>query len=102
MPCSRRHTPTHADGRPLKITLGDLRSTGVRDLIVFCLDYRCSHNVKLAAVYVDRWPNELRISQLEPRFVCTACGMRGSCIVAGSNGTEQAILPSKIRSAPMD
>ncbi|WP_063958205.1 hypothetical protein [Bradyrhizobium manausense] len=79
----------------MKITLGDLRSTGVRVLIVFCEDYRCSHNVKLAAEYVDRWPNELRISQLEPRFVCTACGMRGSCIVAGSNGTEQAILPRK-------
>jgi len=58
--------------------LGDLRSTGVRDLIVFCQDYRCSHHVKLAADYVDRWPGDIRISQLEPRFVCTTCGMRGS------------------------
>ncbi|WLA68568.1 hypothetical protein [Bradyrhizobium diazoefficiens] len=94
-----RQTPrkdrTEPDGRPLKITFGDLRATGVRDLIVFCQDYRCSHNVKLATEYVDRWSDEIRISQLEPRFVCTACGMRGSNIVAGSNGTVQAILPRK-------
>ncbi|WP_271597380.1 hypothetical protein [Bradyrhizobium sp. CCBAU 45384] len=38
----------------MKITLGDLRATGVRDLLVFCQDYRCSHNVKLPAEYVDR------------------------------------------------
>ncbi|WP_271596994.1 hypothetical protein [Bradyrhizobium sp. CCBAU 45384] len=86
----------------MKITLGDLRSTGVRDLIVFCQDYWCSHNVKLPAEYVDRWPDRIRISQLEPRFVCTACGMRGSNIVAGSNGTAQAILPRKKRTAPMN
>jgi len=91
----QRKDRTEPDGRPLKITLGDLRSTGVRDLIVFCQDYRCSHNVKLSAEYVDRWPDELRISQLEPRFVCTSCGMRGSNIVAGSNSTKQAILPRK-------
>ncbi|MDN4988843.1 hypothetical protein QY049_37490 [Bradyrhizobium sp. WYCCWR 13022] len=96
MPRQTRHIdPTESDGRPLKITLGDLRSTGVRDLIVFCEDYRCSHNIKLSAEYVDRWPDEIRISQLEPRFVCTACGTRGSNIVAGSNGTEQAIVRRK-------
>lgn len=60
---------------------------------MFCQDRRGSHNVKLTAEYVDRWPDELRISPLELRFVCTACGMRGSNIVARSNGTEQAILP---------
>ena len=87
----RRQTTTGADGRPVKITLGDLRSTGVRDLLVFCQDYRCSHNVRLSADYVDRWPDELRISQLEPRFVCTSCGMHESLIIAGSDGTKQAI-----------
>ncbi|RXH09507.1 hypothetical protein EAS54_33480 [Bradyrhizobium guangzhouense] len=30
-----------------------------------------------------------RISQLEPRFVCTAFGVHGSCIVAGSNYTSK-------------
>ena len=91
----RRKDRTEPDGRPVKITLGDLRSTGVRDLLVFCQDYRCSHNVRLPADYVDRWPDELRISQIETLFVCTACGMRGSIIVAGSDSTKQAILPRK-------
>jgi hypothetical protein len=91
----RRKDRTEPDERPVKITLGELRATGVRDLLVFCQDYRCVHNVKLATDYVDRWPDEIRISQLEPRFVCTACGMRGSIIVAGSNSTEQAIVPRK-------
>ena len=96
MPRAARYQDrTEPDGRPLKITLGDLRSTGVRDLIVFCQDYRCSHNVKLPAEYVDRWPDEIRISQLEPRFICSACGMRGSNIVAGSNSTVKAIIPPR-------
>lgn len=67
----------------------------MRDLLVFCQYYRCSHNFRLSADDVDRWPDEIRISQLEPRFVCTACGMRGTNIVAGSSGTEQVILPGK-------
>ena len=96
MPRAARYQDrTEPDGRPPKITLGDLRSTGVRDLIVFCQDYRCSHNVKLPAEYVDRWPDEIRISQLEPRFICSACGMRGSNIVAGSNSTVKAIIPPR-------
>lgn len=87
-----RHTlGNHADGRPRKITLGELRSTGVRDLLVFCADYRCSHNVRLSADYVDQWPDAIRLSELEPRFVCKACGQRGACIIGGSAGTMMAI-----------
>ena len=26
----------------------------------------------------DRWPDELRLSDVEPRFVCAACGKRGA------------------------
>ena len=43
---ARRKNRTEPDGRPIKITLGDLRSTDVRDLLVFRQDYRCSHNVR--------------------------------------------------------
>jgi hypothetical protein len=28
----------------------------------------------------DPWPDDLRLSDLEPRFVCTACGKRGADI----------------------
>src|SRR6478672_5782494 len=26
----------------------------------------------------DRWPDDVRLSDLEPRFVCSACGKRGA------------------------
>ncbi|KRQ03320.1 hypothetical protein AOQ71_31855 [Bradyrhizobium manausense] len=75
-----RITPALPDGRPVKITLGQMRETGARGVIVFCEDYRCSHNVKLAPDVVDQWPDELRISDLEPRFVCGVCGRRGAIV----------------------
>lgn len=50
-------TALYPIGRPVKITLGEMRSTGIRGLIIFCADYRCSHNITLPPAYVDRWPD---------------------------------------------
>jgi hypothetical protein len=61
---------TTTESHSVKITLGETRETGVRDPIVFCADYKCSHNIKLAPAVVDQWPDDLRLSDLEPRFVC--------------------------------
>ena len=63
-------------------------NTGVRDLIVYCADYKYSHNVKLASAVVDRWPDDLRLSDLEPRFVCKVCGKRGAFLRHGSDRTK--------------
>jgi len=63
--------------REQKITLGEMRAAGVNGLLVYCSDYRCSHHLKISA---DRWPDEIRLSDLEPRFVCKACGTRGADI----------------------
>lgn len=71
---TRRITPPHSDGRPVKITLGEMRDMGVRGVLVYCC---CGHHVALSA---DRWPDDLRLSDLEPRFVCTACGRRGATV----------------------
>ena len=60
-----------------KITLGDMRASGARGLLVYCSDYRCSHHVAISS---DRWPDNIRLSDIEPRFVCTACGKRGADI----------------------
>jgi hypothetical protein len=57
--------------RPQKITLGEMREMGVRG--VYCLDYKCSHWGRISA---DRWPDDVRLSDLEPLFVCQACGAR--------------------------
>ncbi|WP_247480097.1 hypothetical protein [Bradyrhizobium sp. 144] len=68
----RRHTPTHADGRQMKITFGEMREMGLRGVLVYC---HCGHHVALDA---DRWPDSMRLSDLEPRFVCQGCGSRGA------------------------
>ena len=60
---------------PTKITFGQMRETGATRIVVFCKDYQCSHNVQMDA---SRWPDEMRLSDLEPRFTCTVCRKRGS------------------------
>ncbi|RZN08072.1 hypothetical protein CWO91_24090 [Bradyrhizobium genosp. SA-3] len=69
---TKRHTPTHADGRPLKITFGQVREMGLRGVLVYC---HCGHHVALNA---DRWLDDVRLSDIEPRFVCSECGSRGA------------------------
>jgi hypothetical protein len=62
---------------PRKITFGEMRETGERGLLVYCRDYKCNHFIKIPPEEADKWPDDLRISDLEPRFVCTVCGQRG-------------------------
>jgi hypothetical protein len=50
-----------------------MRDSGVREVLVYCRDHRCSHSATISA---DRWPN-IRLSDVEPDFTCTACGRRG-------------------------
>ena len=40
--------------------------------LIYCRDHRCSHHV------ADRWPDHVRLSDIEPGFTCTACGKRGA------------------------
>lgn len=60
---------------PQKITFGELRESGVHHVLVYCRDHRCSHHVEVNA---DRWPEHVRLSDIEPGFVCTRCGKRGA------------------------
>ena len=57
------------------VTLGHLRSHGVRGLLVYCCTGRCWHSAEINA---DRWPDELPIKELEPRMICTKCGVIGA------------------------
>jgi hypothetical protein len=47
-----------------KVTLAEMRSAGVRGVLIYCADFRCSHHV---AVLADRWADEVRLSDLEPQ-----------------------------------
>jgi len=44
-------------------------------VIVHCGDYKCGHSVTM---YPALWPDNVRLSDLEERFVCTVCGHRGA------------------------
>jgi hypothetical protein len=63
------------DPRRTKITFGEMRASGLSGVMVYCADYRCSHLVKLNA---DRWHDQVRLSDIEGRFVCKSCGRRGA------------------------
>ena len=53
--------------RPQKITFVEMRDMGVRGLLIYCADYCCSHSLAISG---DAWPDELRLSDLEPRSIC--------------------------------
>jgi hypothetical protein len=54
---------------------GEMRTSGVRDVLIYCRDHRCSHHVETSA---DGWGDDVRLSDIEPDFVCIACGKRGA------------------------
>ena len=61
--------------RPQKITLCEMPQSGVRGLLIYCADYKCSHWI---AVNADQWSDETRLSDLEDKFICTVCGKKGA------------------------
>ena len=61
--------------RQQKITFGQMRSSGLHGVLVYCSDYKCSHSTAMSA---DRWPDDVRLSDIEGSFVCKACGRRGA------------------------
>jgi hypothetical protein len=61
--------------RPMKITFGEMRASGIDRLLIYCDDFRCSHSAQMSA---DRGPDHVRLSDIEPLFVCTASGKRGA------------------------
>ena len=66
--------------RPQKITMAQLRASGVRGLLVYCNDFTCSHSLAISG---DPWPDDVRLSDLEPHFRCTVCGKRGADVRPG-------------------
>ena len=43
--------------------------------MIYCADYHCSHSI---AIRGDRWPDDVRLSDIEVRFICGPCGKRGA------------------------
>jgi hypothetical protein len=58
-----------------KITFVEMRAAGVRGLLIYCSDYKCGH---WTAISGDRWPDQVRLSDIEPLFTCQTCGRKGA------------------------
>jgi hypothetical protein len=54
-----------------KITFVEMREMGAHDVLIYCSDHRCSHHVETTA---DGWGDDVRLSDIESKFTCTACG----------------------------
>jgi hypothetical protein len=74
--------------RPTKITFGEMRASGVRGVVIYCADYKCSHSQALSA---DRWPDDVRLSDIEGQFTCTACDKRGADVRPDFNWNKQPV-----------
>jgi hypothetical protein len=55
------------------MTLGNMRSQGVRSLSGSC--WLCHHG---AVLLVDRWPDDVPVPAFGPRMACTSCGIVGA------------------------
>ena len=78
-----RHRGPHDDPPPKRrsasyrgppVTLGHIRSHGVRRLLIYCSTGLCHHS---AVVDADRWPDDTVLLDLDQRAVCTKRGMIG-------------------------
>ena len=67
------------------MTLGNMRQNGVRRLLVYCNGLHCWHS---ATVDADFLPGDVVLKSLEPRMVCTQCGLIGADV--RPNWSEQA------------
>jgi hypothetical protein len=71
-PANRR--PARYSGPP--VTLGHIRSHGVRHLLIYCNQgLYCHHG---AVINADRWPDETVLLDMNRSAVCTKCGMIGA------------------------
>jgi hypothetical protein len=61
--------------RPMKITFGEMRASGVRGVLIYCADYKCSLGTASTG---DRWPDDVRLFDIEPLFRCQVCSGRGA------------------------
>jgi hypothetical protein len=57
------------------VTMGHIRSHGCRELLVYCASPWCNHSATLDA---ELLPDETVVLDLDPRMVCTVCGLIGA------------------------
>jgi hypothetical protein len=63
-----------------------MRESGVRCLLVYCADYRCSYSIAISG---DAWPDDVRLFDIGARYVCRGCGKRGADVRPDFNWNRQ-------------
>jgi hypothetical protein len=81
-----------ANGEVPFLRRAEMRESGVRDVLIYCRDHRCSHHVETNA---DGWPDDVRLSDIEPNFICTACGKRGAEVRPKSSQARMGPVKSR-------
>ena len=56
--------------------------------MIYCTDFKSNHS---QAISGDGWPDDMRLSDLEPRFVCSVCGKRGADVRPDFNFSKQPV-----------
>jgi hypothetical protein len=74
--------------RPQKITFGEMRDSGVRGLLIYGADHHCSHSITISG---EQWSDQVRLSDLESRFICQACGKKGADVRPDFNWNKQPV-----------
>jgi hypothetical protein len=78
--------------RPTKITFAEMRDIGVRGVLIYCADYRCSHSV---AVTADRGADDVRMSDIGEPFLLECLGIyAGRYATKGLSVTQRAAQDS--------
>ena len=52
-----------------------MRESGPHRLLIYCGDYRCAHSFVVDSA---RWGDNVRLSDIEPKFICKVCGHHGA------------------------
>jgi hypothetical protein len=74
MPPAPAQIPGMARPQLRKITLGEMRAARGHNVSVYCPDIVCNHSVNFNA---DPLPDDVSLSDLEPRLRCSRCGRKG-------------------------
>ena len=81
------------DDLPPKITFGELRESGVRDVLIYCRDHRCSHYLQRRPRPALQYRTRLRLHH--PRQARRGCQ---AAVRTGGHGTGGQKYPGGTRS----
>ena len=71
-----------------------MRSSGVRDVIIYCRDVRCSHHVEVNA---DGWPDDVRLPVFDLDPAVEPAGAAVAVLRDQTFDAHQARMPKQVR-----